>query len=80
MVDTRSTLLIDDGIGIQSNRWWPTTHQFDENLRVLLDQRIRAPAENEVLGLLIIQTIIGEQAPAFKAAPMYLLFFSALSA
>ena len=23
MVDTRSILLIDDGIGMQSDRWWP---------------------------------------------------------
>ena len=58
MVETRSTLLIDEGIGMQSGRWWPappwadthmaTTHQFDGNPRVRLTQLIRAPAENDV--------------------------------
>ena len=61
MVDTRSTLLIDDGIGMQSDlrvtaggrhrleqTHMATTHQFDGNPRVCLDQLIRALAENAV--------------------------------
>ena len=54
IVDARSPLLIDDGIGMQNNRCWSaqnhmaTTHHFDESPRVLIDQLIRAPAENDV--------------------------------
>ena len=57
MVDTRSLLLIDDGIDInvligdRHRREQPhvaTSHHFDENPRVLIDQGHLAPAENDV--------------------------------
>ena len=57
MVDTRSLLLIDDGIVINvligdrhrlEQLHVATSHHFDENPRVLIDQLIRAPAENDI--------------------------------
>ena len=57
MVDTRSLLLIDDGIDIdvlnadRHRLEWPhvaISHDFDENPRVLIDQAHLAPAENDV--------------------------------
>ena len=57
MVDTRSLLLIDDGIDINvligdrhrlEQPHVATSHHFDENPRVLIDQGHLAPAENDV--------------------------------
>ena len=57
MVDTRSLFLIDDGIDINAlngdrhrlkQRHVATSHHFDENARVLIDQAHLAPAENDV--------------------------------
>ena len=57
MVDTRSLVLIDDGIDINvlnagrhrlEQRHVATSHNFDENPRVLIDQAHLAPAENDV--------------------------------
>jgi len=57
MVDTRSLVLIDDGIDMNvlnadrhrlEQRHVATSHHFDENPRVLIDQAHLAPAENDV--------------------------------
>ena len=57
MVDTRSLVLIDDGIDINvlnagrhrlEQRHVATSHHFDENARVLIDQAHLAPTENDV--------------------------------
>ena len=57
MVDTRSLFLIDDGIDIDvlnddrhrlEQPHVATSHRFDGNPRVLIDQAHLAPAENDV--------------------------------